>query len=382
MKSMIGLDFGLKWLGHLLLATLLLTGMVACEESPPRPSAAEEIIAYDTVKAWDVTTYAAFAEPKPLFYDSSGNPVSLLPFAKSVGVNTLRFRVLTGKPSFPHATIPQLLQLAKAAYANKLSIWIDFHYSEVWADPGNQTVPEQWKGIALSPLADSIKNYSQRVVQQFVAQGTPPAIVQVGNEISPGMLWPEGKFTGAAGEAAKVALLFQAGATGVKIASPKTKIMLHLAGNSSTLWWLSEQYLAAGMSFDLWGFSYYGNWHGCDAPVFMQTCENISNRNSRPFVIAETAHPFTLGWQDQTGNVFGNTNQLCAGFSATPVGQRSWLNYVWQSAKKHRHFTGMGYWEPAWVTEPSKSGTDGSSWENLALFDFNHKALPAAYFPW
>ncbi len=382
MKSMISSEYRSIYIWKLLLFGCLILGFTACEKSPPRPIASDEIISYDTIKAWDITTYAAYPEPKPPFYDSSGKSIDLLSFAKSVGVNTLRLRVLTGKPVFPHATISQLLVLAKKAYANKLAIWIDFHYSDVWADPGNQAVPKQWEGLSLAVLSDSVKAYSQQVIQQFVAQGTPPAVVQIGNEISPGMLWPVGKFTSSPGEAANVALLFQSGANGVKAASPKTKIMLHLAGNSTTLWWLGNQYLTAGMQFDLWGFSYYGNWHGCDATMFMQTCQNLGMRNSKPFIIAETAHPFTLGWQDQTGNVFGNTNQLCPTFTATPSKQSTWLEYAWRSGKLHSQFHGMGYWEPAWVTETAWGGLQGSSWENMALFDFNHKALPGAYFPW
>ncbi|MFM8994627.1 MAG: glycosyl hydrolase 53 family protein [Bacteroidota bacterium] len=367
---------------QLLLLIVLVLALGSCEDHPPRPNTAGDLISYDTIKAWDITTYAAYPEPKPSFYDSIGQKINLVSFAKTVGVNTLRLRVLTGKPEFPHATVAQLLQLAKEAYAQKLAIWIDFHYSDVWADPGNQTAPKQWEGLSLAVLSDSVKAYSQRIIQRFVDQGTPPAIVQVGNEISPGMLWPVGKFTSSPSEAANVVMLFQAGANGVKAASPKTKIMVHLAGNSTTLWWLGNQYLTAGMQFDVWGLSYYGNWHGCDAKIFTQTCQNLGMRNGKPFIIAETAHPFTLGWHDNTGNIFGDTNQLCATFTATPAKQRAWLEYTWNAGAIHSQFRGMGYWEPAWVTEKIWGGLQGSSWENMALFDFNHKALSAAYFPW
>lgn len=348
---------------------------------PPTPKTAE-LVAYDTIKAWDISTFAAYPTPKPTFFDSSGRTIDLLAFAKSNGINTLRLRILTGKPSFPHPTLTQLLSLAKEANNQKLALWLDFHYSDVWADPGNQTVPKAWEGLAIPQLCDSVKSYSQRVVAQFVSQGTAPAIVQIGNEISPGFLWPEGKFNSSPSEAAKVCLLFQAGANGVKIASPNTKIMLHIAGNTTNIWWVGNQYITAGMTFDYWGFSYYGNWHGCDAATFMQTCQNLSSRNNTPFVIAETAHPFTLQWQDLTGNVFGNSGQLCPSFTATPQQQLSWLTYTWGAAKIHAGFKGLGYWEPAWVTEKTWSGTSGSSWENMSLFDFNHKALDAAYFQW
>jgi arabinogalactan endo-1,4-beta-galactosidase len=372
------LRFSTPWL----FALFIFCCVESCERHPNNPKTEDEFLSYDTIKAWDISTYAAFALPKPSFLDSSNAPVDLLAFAKKNGINTLRLRILNGKPAFPHPTIPQLLSLAMEAKQHKLAIWLDFHYSDVWADPGNQATPKNWEGLSLMSLRDSVYEYTHRTVNLFVKQGTSPAVVQIGNEISPGMLWPVGKFVSAPSEAKSVVQLFMSGVDAVKSASPKTKTMLHIAGNTSTLWWVANEYLSAGINFDLWGFSYYGNWHGCDADIFMQTCQNLSTRNGKPFVVAETAHPFTLGWQDQTGNVFGTANQICPTFDATASKQKDWLNYVWSSAKKHPGFRGLGYWEPAWVTENAWSGLTGSPWENMALFDFHHKALPGAYFSW
>lgn len=337
--------------------SMCLSAMIlSCEDDIAAPHNSSDFIGFDTVKAWDITTYAAFTEPKPLFFDSTGKQVNLIEFAKSVGVNTLRLRILNGNPSFPHASITQLLSLAKEAHRNKLAIWLDFHYSDVWADPGNQTVPKQWENLALPALISEVQSYTQTIVKQFTDQGTEPSIVQIGNEITPGMMWPLGKFNGTKDEASRVSSLFNAGANGARKTAPNAKIMLHIAGNANTLWWVADNYLTAGMNFDLWGISYYGNWHGCDAKSFMQTCENISNKNQKPFIIAETAYPSTLNWQDQTNNVFGLTNQLCSGFEASPEGQQSWLEFTWREAMKHKNFRGMGYWEPAWITKNGWSG--------------------------
>ncbi len=375
-KSLILLGF----IGYLL-------SLSACEKSPTKPNNQHNFLSFDTIKAWDITTYAAWGDTPQIFYDSIGKEIDLLAFAKTVGVNTFRVRILTGNPIYPHATVKQLLDLAQKARQHNIAIWLDFHYSDVWADPGNQSTPTRWLNLTLPILMDSIHAYTYGIVQQFTQQGTEPSIVQIGNEITPGMLWPLGKFNGKMEEANLVSALFNAGATGAKKAAPNTQIMLHLAGNDQTISWIANSYLDANFNFDIWGFSYYGFWHGCETQNFMKTCESISQKNQKPFVIAETAHPFTLNWLDQCHNSIGNSNQLCKDYPAHPNQQWQWLKHIWTNAKSNTGFKGMAYWEPTWVTNPNYTcnqqlGGGGSSWENLCLFDFNHRALPAAYFNW
>jgi arabinogalactan endo-1,4-beta-galactosidase len=371
-----------RWIIFLSFSIIFFT-IESCEKTnTTNHQAIQNILSFDTVKAWDITTFAAWKNSNPTLFDSSGNQIQILEFAKKVGVNTIRLRILNGTQQFPHATISQLLALSKQAYQNNIAIWLDFHYSDVWADPGNQTVPKQWEGLTLENLCDSVESYTYHITNLFVAQGTPPAIVQIGNEISPGMMWPIGKFNGAVAEAKNVTSLFLSGANGVKRASKESKIMLHLAGNSNTIWWVGNEFLKAGITFDLWGFSYYGNWNGCDTKAFMQTCDNLSRKNSKYFVIAETAYPHTLNWQDQMNNVFGLSDQLCTNYTATEIGQFNWLHNVWSEGSKFSNFRGLGYWEPAWVTDKNGNNANGSPWENMGLFDFEHKALKGAYFNW
>lgn len=72
-----------------------------------------------------------------------------------------------------------------------LELWLDFHYSDWWADPGHQAKPAAWSNLSLPQLTVAIQDFSHSAVAALVAQGTPPSIVQVGNEINAGMLWPQ-----------------------------------------------------------------------------------------------------------------------------------------------------------------------------------------------
>ena len=365
-----------------ILLTVCLLGLFSsCDdiiEPPQLPK--QQILSYDVVKAWDISTYAAWKDQLPSFFDSAGTPINIFNFMHKAGVNTIRLRIIHGKPSFPHPTLEQLLWIAKIAQQQKIALWLDFHYSDDWADPGHQATPNDWKNLSIQALSDTIQQYTYSTVAKFCAQNTAPAIVQIGNEISPGMLWPLGNYSGSESQAQNTAALFNAGAKGCKEASPNTKIMLHIIPEAGML--KTGRYFAKYMQFDLWGFSYYGNWHGCDDSIVFNNFQTLSDVNQKPFVIAETAYPHTLSWLDNANNVFGLTSQLCPGYAASPQGQLSWLKKVWKNAKSKPSFQGMGIWEPAWVTSAGKSGNQGSSWENVCLFDFNHKALPAASFGW
>ena len=343
---------------------------------PPAP----RILQYDVIKAWDISTYAARKDQPPALYDSAGQTINIFTFMRNAGVNTIRLRVIHGNPGFPHPTLKQLLWIAQLAQQQRLAIWLDFHYSDDWADPGHQTLPNDWKNLSLQALTDTLQQYTHFVVSQFCAQNTAPALVQIGNEINPGFLWPKGKYSGLESQAEITANLFNAAARGCNMASKNTKIMLHLAPDANLM--KTGSAFAKYMHFDLWGFSYYGNWHGCNDTLLFSQFQSLSDINHKPFVIAETAYPHTHNWQDNTGNVFGLASQLCPGFSATPQGQLSWLKSVWHHAQTKPSFQGMGIWEPIWVTETGMPGNLGSSWENACLFDFNHRALPATHLGW
>jgi len=136
---------------------------------PPAP----KILSYDVVKAWDISTYAAWKDQLPSFFDSAGTPINIFNFMHKAGVNTLRLRIIHGKPSFPHPTLEQLLWIAKIAHQQKIALWLDFHYSDDWADPGHQATPNDWKNLSIQALSDTIQQYTYSTVAKFCAQIQP-----------------------------------------------------------------------------------------------------------------------------------------------------------------------------------------------------------------
>ena len=131
--------------------------------------------------------------------------------------------------------------------------------------------------------------------------------------------------------------------------------------------------------FDIIGLSYYPWWHGMDMNVLKQTMDQLNSTFHKPLLIAETAYPFTLQWNDWTNNLVGLSSQLMPGYDATQSGQSKFLSdlkTVVRSSSSLDH-TGVCYWAGDYVAFRGTTATDGSPWENLALFDFQYKALPA-----
>jgi arabinogalactan endo-1,4-beta-galactosidase len=93
-------------------------------------------------------------------------------------------------------------------------------------------------------------------------------------------------------------------------------------------------------------------------------------------VIAETAYPFTLLWNDDTNNVVGETSQLVPGYPATPEGQLDFMIKIKEISTSFAEGFGFCYWGADFIAFKGPTATDGSDWENQAFYDFNNKALP------
>jgi arabinogalactan endo-1,4-beta-galactosidase len=154
--------------------------------------------------------------------------------------------------------------------------------------------------------------------------------------------------------------------------------MIHIAsGDNAEMRWFFDNLIANGVHFDILGLSYYHNWHGTFSE-FSANLSDMATRYGKPIIIAETAYPFTLGWNDWTNNNIGLESQLAPGYPATEEGQTAFLQAVVDMAKgiPNRQGAGVFYWGGEWIAT-SPQDTNGSSWENQALFDFNSEALPA-----
>ncbi|KAI7598978.1 hypothetical protein KC343_g14125, partial [Hortaea werneckii] len=159
---------------------------------------------------------------------------------KDNGVNTVRQRIWND-PSDGNYDLDYNLELGKRANDVGLDIFLDFHYSDTWADPAHQTTPAEWEGYDLEGLASAVKSYTKSVLDAFASANIPLSIVSIGNEITAGLLWPVGDMNTAGGPF-NVATLLQAASAGVRESdlASQPKIMIHLDNGwnwETQKWW-------------------------------------------------------------------------------------------------------------------------------------------------
>jgi arabinogalactan endo-1,4-beta-galactosidase len=315
-----------------------------------------------------------------VYYTADGTRRNALAQLSEAGMNWVRLRVWVN-PGDGFNDEAQLLGLARQAREHGQNLLLDFHYSDTWADPGHQSTPAAWASETFAQLEAQVQTYSRQVVADLVRQGTPPAMVQVGNEINNGLLWPQGSTT----NFAQLAGLLKAGIAGVKAAWPPARIVLHLAAawsESGLAWWYGQAQ-SYGVPFDVIGLSYYDYWHG-RLDVIQADLDDLAAQFGKPVMIAETAYPFTLASNDPTAALsFSTASELDPGYPATQAGQAANFRDVLSVVQAVPDGMGLGafYWEPTWTVvkgngwDPSDPSS-GDGWENQAMWDYSDTALP------
>ncbi|WP_078900620.1 glycoside hydrolase family 53 protein [Streptomyces sp. SBT349] len=306
-----------------------------------------------------------------------GDPLAIL---RDGGANWVRLKVWVDSPDGYHG-LPQLLTMARRAAALNMRLLVDFHYSDSWADPGQQNKPASWANLPFDQLERALYDHTFATLDGLRAQGTPAAMAQIGNEINGGMLWPDGS----SDDWDALARLLIAGSHAARDASPGTEVALHLAeggDNGGTVWWFDNA-VRRGVPFDVIALSFYGYWHGTLDELSFNARDCVE-RYGKDLIVAETAYPFTLDDADGHPNIIGDPSLLVPGFGAHPEGQWDWIQAVSGVLADLPDSRGRGlfYWEPAW-TATTGNGWDpadpssGNAWENQALFDYDGRALPA-----
>ncbi|MEY3050365.1 MAG: hypothetical protein RLY31_150 [Bacteroidota bacterium] len=353
----------------LLSSVLALALASACEQTPlPDTGGPEEPSPPTTriVKALDLSGYPEIADAAAWsFRDADGRPADLPTLVRDSGVNTIRLKLWVA-PDDPYAGLPAVTAFSQSLRLLGFDIWLTLHYSDTWADPGQQTTPVAWQGIGFSALQDSVRHHTRQVMKAI-----QPDIIQVGNEINNGFLHPAGQLSD---HPAQFRSLLESAVQTVRQENDSTRILLHFAGIQGADWFFQQ---VASIDYDLIGLSYYPRWHGKDTDALAHAIRLLGETHQRPVLIAETAYPFTLQWNDWTHNVVGLEDQLILpGFPATPAGQKAFLQHV-RDIVETTPAAGWCYWGAALVAWKGSQATDGSPWENQALFDFDGKALPA-----
>jgi arabinogalactan endo-1,4-beta-galactosidase len=200
-------------------------------------------------------------ESRGMKFSDKGVPGDAIQIMKDHGFNYIRLRIFN-QPANPKGYSPKTgfcdlehtMQMAKRIKAAGMKFLLDFHYSDYWADPQQQNKPAAWAGQDFTSLKKSLFDYTVNVMQQLKGQGTAPDMVQVGNEINHGMVWPEGEIN----NLDSLSQLIYEGVKAVKLVSPSTKVMLHIAlgGQNAESRFFLDNMAKRNVPFDVIGLSY------------------------------------------------------------------------------------------------------------------------------
>lgn len=338
--------------------------MFSCDSesvSEPIPSSTNEFF----ISGVDISQFPEISETNPVFYDSNGNQGEFLTILKDNGINTIRLKLWVN-PANEHSGFNEVKVFSQNLKNRGFKIWLALHYSDSWADPSQQLTPSQWQGLDFDDLKTQVYNYTADVVNQI-----QPDYIQIGNEINSGLLHPYGNISNNIDDFKS---LLAEGVTAVRANSNDCKIILHYAGVSGADWFFNQ---VNDIDYDIMGISYYPIWHGSSLANLRSTIDTISNTHNKEVVIAETAYPFTLDWNDWTNNIVGLPEQLVPEYPASPQGQKGFIEDIVQTMRDTGNGIGFCYWGAELIAWNGNQSTEGSPWENQAIFDFDNKALPA-----
>ena len=302
----------------------------------------------------------------------------------SHGANYVRLRLWVN-PQGGRSDLNSTLELARRAHAAGLKLLLDLHYSDSWADRTTQQIPAAWQGQSEQDLRSTVENYSRDSVAALARQGTPADIVQIGNEVNHGMLWPNGRIYTPGGESwAGFAELVKAGAAGARAGNPAQVplIMVHTdtGGDQNASNYFYDHLLQQGVSFDLIGLSYYPFWNGSLADL-RQNLHSLATRYNKDIIIAETAYPWTLSGSGGVPSVVSTAAALpdAAAYPPTPQGQALFFEALNRILREVPNGRGAGYfiWEPGWLPGVPADERTGNAHSNLTLFDWWGHGLPA-----
>ncbi len=304
------------------------------------------------------------AEERGTVFKDNGEVKPGLQIFKDHGYNWIRLRLFHTPTRLPN-DLDYTIALAKEAKKLGFKFLLNYHYSDTWADPGKQYIPKAWEGKSHDELVQAVFEYTRDTITAFRQAGVLPDMVQPGNEIIHGMLWPDGKLWDNWDNFAE---LMEAGIKGIDAGrgnAQRPMIMVHIAngGNKKQTKAFFDKWHSYGIDYDIIGQSYYPWWHGS----LLDLRENLifmANTYKKDIILVEVAY----NWRP------AEYKDKPAPFPETPEGQRQFLDEVHRLvlSTPDNRCKGIFWWEPAVYGGLRRRGMfddDGNALPVINVFD-------------
>lgn len=334
----------------------------------------------------DVSLLPRYEAQGTVYKDFNGRQVKLLPFLKRQGWNMIRVRLFVDPQNAPEGhkgegvcqDLNYVIGLCRQIKKAGMQIMLDFHYSDTWADPGKQFTPKRWEHCDAKAMVDSVYTYTRASLLAMKKASVSPEMIQVGNEITNGMLWPTGqlytKGDSTTTEARWDVLcdLIKAGSKACREICPKAQIIIHTekAGNWDVTRDYYTQLRQCKVDYDIIGLSYYPMWHGT-IPNLGQTIDRLSWLfPEKPVMIVEAA-----AYYSHERDPWSKADSYAEFFPISIEGQAQFTRELVAELNRHHNVTGLFWWFPE---ENAFGNNVTKGWLNRGLFDNRTgQALPA-----
>ena len=380
----------------------------------------------DFARGVDISAVTALENSGASYSYLDGTSGDIFDILAGAGVNYVRIRIWNNPydSSSPYkgygagnCDLYNAKVLGKRATDAGMKVFIDFHYSDFWADPAKQYAPKAWADYSLSYKKDAVYNFTYQSLEELLDYGVDVGMVQIGNETNSTMCGVGGLYDGVWDFSSGVAELMQQGCYAVDDINSSYSLdiqkVLHFTDLLENGKWYAECIDELGVDYDVFATSFYPMWHGTTDDL-ADTLTYIAETYDKKVMVAETAYPYTYDNADTQGNNIGDSSAMvCSNYSVNVSGQAQALRDVFAAvaevnSSKWGYGLGAFYWEPEWIAVDSStwgtygsgwassssgnyellyndsveyySTTDGgSTWDNMCLFDENGQAMKSLY---
>lgn len=300
------------------------------------------------IKGMDISSYEEMKDQGYQYYNEKGQKVDVLDLAVEKGFNYARLRLWNEPENIPesggYCDLSHTIQIARKLKARKIPYLLDFHYSDWWADPEHQRIPKTWNNLSIDEMVEQLYVFTENTLLTLKKEDVYPDMIQIGNEIRNGMLFPVAQVP----KWENLARFVQAGLAAARKVSQgtETQLMIHLDEGATYAYyeqWFDRMMQLGTNDFDIIGLSYYPYIHG-SYESFEENLHSLSKRYGKALIVAEFAHPFRMS----RGTFFREAQECAAGHSASQQGQCESLKHLAKIIKNvpDGKCKGFFYWEP------------------------------------